>query len=147
MAFILQNDTYNPEDYDVQYIGFRLPFSFGSPHDSMNDDTMDNIEDNLENLFNTEPGDRLFHPKLGVNFKKLLFEPMDLDLDEYSISVKEEVETQVRRWMPFLAVDKVEVTETPDRNQYNIKVDFNLIRNPNMLSSVEVSVGGVGGGY
>ena len=47
---------------------------------------------------------------------------MDLDLDEYSIQVKEEVETQVKRWMPFLGVDKVKVTETPDRNQYNITI-------------------------
>tara|TARA_Y100001938_G_C8099634_1_gene440656 strand:+ start:4865 stop:5302 length:438 start_codon:yes stop_codon:yes gene_type:complete len=139
MAYVIDDNLYNPDDYDVQWIGFRIPFSFGEPGDTMNDDTMDNIEDNLENLFNTEPGDRLFHPKLGVSFRKHLFEQMDRDLDEWQAVVKEDIETQVKRWMPFLSVDRVKVSESPDRNQYRIAVDFHITRNPKMFSSVEIT--------
>ena len=123
----------------MQYIGFRLPFSFGSVDDSLNNDTIDSIRDNLTNLFATEPGDRLFHPQLGVSFRKYLFEQMDVDLDDFTAIVQEDIETQVRRWMPFISVDKVKIIKTADRSQYNIIVDFHLIKNPALFSSVEVS--------
>ena len=83
MAFQIDSNLYEPADYNVQYLGFRLPFSFGTAEDSMNDDTVDNVSDNLANLLNTEPGDRLFHPKLGVNFRKHLFNQMDNDIEEF----------------------------------------------------------------
>ena len=142
MAYEIDENLYNPEDYSVQYIGFKLPFSFGSPSDTMNDDTMDNIADNLDFLFQTEPGDRLFHPELGINFKKHLFNQMDLDMDTFQASIPEDVEQQVGRWMPFLGVDKVQVTSNDDRNTYNIKVDFHLLRNPSLNRSVVVNING-----
>ena len=49
------------------------------------------------------------------------------------------METQVRRWMPFLAVDNVSIIQTPDRNKYTIKVDFHFIKNPNMFDSIEIT--------
>ena len=103
----------------------------------MNDDTFYNVSDNLANLLNTEPGDRLFHPKLGVNFRKHLFNQMDNDIEEFSIIIKEDIEKQVSIWMPFLQILKVEVLESVDKNTYRIKVDFSFIKNPALLGSVE----------
>ena len=145
MAFVVDQDIYNsPDEYTDQYIGFKLPFSFGKIDNALHDNTMDSIKDNLENLFNTEPGERIFHPMLGVSFRKYLFEQMDFDEVEFGAIVREDMETQVKRWMPFLAVDDVNITTSPDRNQYKIAVDFHIIKNPAMRDSIEVTaeVGG-----
>ena len=142
MAFIKNQDTFNsPGEYSDTYVGFRLPFSFGKIDEALHDNTLDSVRDNLQNLLETEPGERLFHPNLGVNFKNLLFEPMDFDEADYQAAVQEQIETQVNRWMPFLAVDKVEVIKQPDRNQYNIKVDFHY-KNSNITDSVKVTAAG-----
>ena len=144
MAFILDENLYEPGDYTVQYIGFRLPFSFGSPDESLNDDTIDNIKDNLKGLLLTEPGDRLFHPMLGVNFRKFLFEQMPSDIEKFQIEVQEDIEAQIRRWMPFLVVKAVRVIPQPDNNTIRVEVDFNFAKNSKLYSSVsvDVSVGG-----
>jgi len=143
MAFVISQDTLLQDDYNTQYIGFRLPFSFGKEDNILHDDTMENIKDNLLNLFNTEPGERLFHPQLGINFRRMLFEQMDYDLADLQAMVQEDVETQVKRWMPFLAVDKVSITETPGSNQYRIAVDFHLAKNSSINDSVEITTPGV----
>ena len=140
MAYTIDENLYEPGDYTTQYIGFSLPFSFGSPEETMNEDTTDSIADNLENLLNTEPGERVFHPNLGVSFRKFLFEQFDVDIDTFEMVVREDVELQVKRWMPFLQIDEVSVTSNPDTNTYNIKVDFHMIKNPAIHNSVEVNV-------
>ena len=145
MAFVLQKDTFNlADDYKQQYIGFRIPFSFGKEDNVLHDNTIDAIKDNLGNLFNTEPGERLFHPQLGASFRKYLFEQIDFDAADFASIVREDVTTQVKRWMPFLAVDDVKITTNPDRSSYKIAVDFHIIKNPAMHDSVEVTAN-VGG--
>jgi hypothetical protein len=75
MAYVVDQDIFNsPDEYTDQYIGFKLPFSFGKIDNALHDNTIDSIKDNLENLFNTEPGERIFHPMLG-------------DRNQYRISV------------------------------------------------------------
>ena len=140
MPYTIDENLYEPGDYTTQYIGFSLPFSFGAPEESMNEDTIDSITDNLENLLNTEPGERIFHPNLGTSFRKFLFEQFDTDLDTFEMVIKEDVEAQVKRWMPFLQIDEVNVTSNPDTNTYNINVDFHMIKNPAMHNSVEVNI-------
>ena len=142
MAFIDKQDTFNsPGEFSETYVGFRLPFSFGKIDESLHDNTIDSIKDNLGNLFQTIPGERVFHPNLGVNFKKLLFEPMDFDEVEYQAVVQEQIEIQVKRWMPFLIVDNVIVEKQPDRNKFNVKVDFHVKAN-NLSDSVQFTTAG-----
>ena len=140
MPYTIDENLYNPGDYTTQYVGFSLPFSFGAPEESMNEDTIDSITDNLENLINTEPGERVFHPNLGVSFRKFLFEQFDEDIDTFEMVVREDIENQVKRWMPFLQIDEVEVGSNPDTNTYNIRVKFHMRKNPAIFNSLEVNI-------
>lgn len=143
MAFVIEQDTFNaPDEYTEQYVGFRLPFSFGKIDSVLHDNTIDSVTDNLENLFNTEPGERIFHPNLGVSFKRLLFEQIDFDENDFQAVVQEQIEMQVKKWMPFLNVSGVNITKQQDSNQYTIKVDFHFKNNAKVASSVEISTAG-----
>ena len=143
MAYEIEQDTFNsPGEFDTTYVGFKLPFSFGKEDGVLHDNTPDAVKDNLENLFNTEPGERLFHPQLGVNFRKYLFEQIDFDVDDFQAVVQEEVEIQVKRWMPFLAVDKVKIEVQPDANRYRVIVDFHFKNTPSIKDSVEITTAG-----
>ena len=146
MAFLLAKDINTiSEDYQQKYIGFKIPFNFGKDDNILHDSTINAIKDNLTNLFNTEPGERLMHPKLGVSFRRYIFEQIDFDVEDFAAIVREDVISQVKRWMPFLTIDDVKITTNPDRSQYRIEVDFHITKNPKLKESVKVEADA--GGY
>ena len=79
---------------------------------------------------------------LGVSFKRLLFEQIDFDENDFQAVVQEQIEMQVKKWMPFLNVSGVNITKQQDSNQYTIKVDFHFKNNAKVASSVEISTAG-----
>ena len=124
MAFIINKENYKEKDYSSTYIGFKLPFALGTNQNVLHTKTMDNIRDNLVNLIKTKPGERIFHPRLGIDINGLLFEQMSDDIEQFTITLREEVEAQVRRWMPFLSITSFEVDGTTDANTYKLKLGF-----------------------
>tara|TARA_R110002020_G_scaffold138967_3_gene309583 strand:+ start:511 stop:948 length:438 start_codon:yes stop_codon:yes gene_type:complete len=141
VAFIINKENYKEEDYSSTYIGFKLPFALGTNQNVLHSKTMENIKDNLVNLIKTKPGERIFHPRLGIDINGLLFEQMSGDIEQFTITLREEVEAQVRRWMPFLSITTFEVNENVDSNTYKLKLGFALTRNTNLYSSVEIDFG------
>jgi len=62
------------------------------------------IQQNLKNLLLTAPGERIMNPDFGVGIRHFLFEPR-----HQSISIiRQKVEQQVRKYMPFIRNLKVQ---------------------------------------
>jgi len=103
--------------------------------------TIDAIKTNIRLLLQTNQGERLFQPSLGVNLKQLLFEQMT---DDITIQIENEIVDTFQRWLPFIDLNNIEVNRRDDINQVNINIEFNINRTPNATESVQVTFDGVG---
>tara|TARA_R100001377_G_scaffold61209_1_gene37261 strand:- start:935 stop:1408 length:474 start_codon:yes stop_codon:yes gene_type:complete len=103
--------------------------------------TIDAIKTNIRLLLQTNQGERLFQPSLGMNLKQLLFEQMT---DDITIQIENEIVDTFQRWLPFIDLNNIEVNRRDDINQVNINIEFNINRTPNATESVQVTFDGVG---
>ena len=140
MAFVIDKENYKLNEEKTTYLGFKLPFAFGINSETLNTKTIDNVKDNLINLLLTTPGDRVFQPNLGVDISNLLFEQMGGDIDQLNAEMREEIETKVRLWMPFIRVNTIDTSADVDSNIYSIKVSFTFVKTPTINESVQVEI-------
>ena len=140
MAFVIDKENYKLDEEKTTYLGFKLPFAFGINSETLNTKTIDNVKDNLINLLLTTPGDRVFQPNLGVDISNLLFEQMGGDIDQLNAEMREEIETKVRLWMPFIRVNTIDTSADVDSNIYSIKVSFTFVKTPTINESVQVEI-------
>ena len=66
------------------------------------------VKASVRNLINTNKGERPFHPEIGSNIRKALFEP------------------------------SVDTTEDFDNNTYNVTITFYLINSPSGVQSMNI---------
>jgi phage baseplate assembly protein W len=140
VAFVIDKENYKLDEEKTTYLGFKLPFAFGINSETLNTKTIDNVKDNLINLLLTTPGDRVFQPNLGVDISNLLFEQMGGDIDQLNAEMREEIETKVRLWMPFIRVNTIDTSADVDSNIYSIKVSFTFVKTPTINESVQVEI-------
>lgn len=108
-------------------LGIRLPLEKGqSGFFDTNYDSLQNEKTKIQNLLWTNVGERPFHPNLGLNLRKYLFE-------QINVSLKTELETEIRKkiefWVPNVKILKLNVNisnENTDRNRVQIELDFTL---------------------
>ena len=99
--------------------------------------TIEAVKNNIRNLINTEKGERLFQPNIGLNLKKYLFNPMDEDT---IITIQNEINSTVKFWLPFVNIRNIIINRQNNLNKINIKIDFIISIDPNTLQSVELSI-------
>ena len=101
------------------------------------------IKNNIKLLLQTNQGERMFQPNLGMNLKNLLFEPMTEDL---TIQIENNIVDVFERWLPFVELRNIDIENKNELSQTKINIEFNIRRAPNSLESVQVTFDGVGGG-
>ena len=135
------------EDQDSRVsVGIDFPFNRtagGSGLFNTTETTIDAIKANIQLLLQTNQGERLFQPNLGVNLRQLLFEQMTEDLQ---IQIENNIVDVFERWLPFVNLTNINVERKNDVSQTNINIEFNIRRTPNSLESVQVTFDGVGAG-
>ena len=62
--------------------------------------TIEAVKNNIINLLNTNQGERLMQPTLGLDLRSLLFEQMTT---ETIMSVQNKILDTFQRWLPFVA--------------------------------------------
>ena len=133
------------EDQDSRVsVGIDFPFARvpgGDGYFATTKTTIDAVKTNIRLLLQTNQGERLFQPSLGMNLKQLLFEQMTEDL---SIQIENDIVDVFQRWLPFVDLRNIEVNRRDDINQVNINIEFNINRTPNATESVQVTFDGVG---
>ena len=133
------------EDQDSRVsVGIDFPFgrvSGGDGYFATTKTTIEAVKTNIKFLLQTNQGERLFQPSLGMNLKQLLFEQMTEDL---SIQIENDIVDVFQRWLPFVDLRNIEVNRRDDINQVTINIEFNINRTPNATESVQVTFDGVG---
>tara|TARA_Y100000034_G_C6703501_1_gene310389 strand:+ start:129 stop:560 length:432 start_codon:yes stop_codon:yes gene_type:complete len=100
--------------------------------------TIEAVKNNIRLLLRTERGERLMQPNLGVALKRFLFQQIDADT---IIAMQNEIIDVMNFWLPFVEIKDIQVSSDDSRNTININVTFNIIRDPNTLSSVQIEIG------
>jgi len=135
------------EDQDTRVsVGIDFPFGRvpnGDGYFKTTKTTVDSIKNNIKLLLQTNTGERLFQPALGMNLRQLLFEPLDENL---TIQMENNIVDTFERWLPFVELKNIEIKRRDELSQVNINIQFNIKRAPNSLESVQVTFDGVGAG-
>ena len=135
------------EDQDKRVsVGIDFPFGRvgnGDGYFKSTKTTIDAIKNNIKLLLQTNQGERLFQPNLGMNLKNYLFQQMT---EETSIQIENDIVDVFSRWLPFVELKDIQITNRDEVNQLVINIVFNIKRAPNSLESVQVTFDGVGAG-
>ena len=132
------------EDQDTRVsVGIDFPFARVPNQDGYfktTKTTIDAIKNNIKLLLQTQRGERVFQPSLGVNLKQFLFEQITEDT---SIQIENDIVNVFETWLPFVELRDIQInTDNQDRNQIDINITFNIKRAPSSLESVQVTLGG-----
>ena len=126
------------EDQDKRVsVGIEFPFARvggGDGYFQTTKTTIESIKNNIKLLLQTHQGERVFQPDLGMNLKRLLFEPQD---DELLIQIENNIVDVFAIWLPFVELNDIQIEEA--NNQINLDIVFSLKRAPNSLESVQVT--------
>ncbi len=76
------------------------------------------IQESINNLLSTVPGEKLFNPSFGCDLDSLLFEVVDVFT---ALQLKQELIRCIQTWDPRIMVDSTtQVLPNPDENQYSV---------------------------
>lgn len=103
-----------------------LPFVYNKedgPY-ALNKNMLDVVKQNLKTLVLTDRGERIMLPDFGVGLKKFLFENFSQTTE---MQIKSEVSSQVRKYMPFVSIESINVLEdTTNLNNLIVQINFSV---------------------
>ena len=98
--------------------------------------TIESVKNNIRLLLQTQKGERIFQPNLGMNIRRFLFEQITEDTQ---VQIENDIVDTFATWLPFVELREIDIdTSNQDKNQINIKIVFNIKRAPNTIESVGV---------
>jgi phage baseplate assembly protein W len=111
---------------------------------------LESVKNNIRNLINTNQGERLYHPDLGMNLRKYLFEVIT---EENILAIQDEISQSFERWLPFVVIENIRVMTVNDENYTTVgdstnalvfNIDFYIKNDPNNSTSVSVGITSTG---
>ena len=103
--------------------------------------TIDAIKNNIKLLLQTQQGERVFQPNLGMNLKRFVFEQIN---ENTSIEIENNIVDVFETWLPFVELNNIEINadaENQEQNKIKINITFSIKKSPTSLESVEVALG------
>ena len=133
------------EDRDENiFIGIDLPFRLsdgGEGYFASTTTTIDSVKNNIRNLLQTNKGERFLQPTLGLGLRRHLFEQFT---EDSRFAIEDEIVETVSFWLPFVEIKDLEIDMSEgggiNKNKLNIKILFNITRDPNTLESLQVEI-------
>ena len=128
------------EDKDTRVsVGIDFPFAIVPNKDgyfATTKTTIESVKNNIRLLLQTQKGERIFQPNLGMNIRRFLFEQITEDTQ---VQIENDIVDTFATWLPFVELREIDIdTGNQDKNQINIKIVFNIKRAPNTIESVGV---------
>ena len=128
------------EDKDTRVsVGIDFPFAIVPNKDgyfATTKTTIESVKNNIRLLLQTQKGERIFQPNLGMNIRRFLFEQITEDT---RVQIENDIVDTFATWLPFVELREIDIdTSNQDKNQINIKIVFNIKRAPNTIESVGV---------
>jgi|TARA_R110000824_G_scaffold207573_3_gene393045 phage baseplate assembly protein W len=144
MAIVDNNNQSVVDRDDAVSIGLKLPIVLDNGQLASTKTTLEAVKQNILNLCNTEVGERVMQPTLGVRLKRFLFEPFTEDT---VLQVQDIILESVNYWLPFVNLNDIQVkmsdNESGDfRSAMEISINFSLKRDPETLEMIQVTVSG-----
>ena len=90
--------------------------------------TLSSAKANIKNLILTSRGERIMHPTLGSGLWNLIMEPMQGEEFEHLVSTT--IRENVKTWLPYITIDKLDVGTNEDNNSVEIEMDISLKNDP-----------------
>ena len=129
------------EDKDTRVsVGLNFPISRVPANQdgffSTSKTTIESIKNNIRLLLQTQKGERMFQPNLGMNIRQFLFEQITEDTQ---VQIENDIVDTFNTWLPFVDLREINIDlSEQDQNKINIKIVFNIKRAPNTIESVGV---------
>jgi len=128
------------EDKDTRVsVGIDFPFARVPNQDgyfSTTKTTIESVKNNIRLLLQTQKGERMFQPNLGMGIRRFLFEQITEDTQ---VQIENDIVDTFSTWLPFVELREINIdTSNQDKNQINIEIVFNIKRAPNTIESVGV---------
>ena len=124
MAKARKEYFYNPIDFQKDVaVGVKLPFGKPNGLFAQSYTTEEQATSNLKNLLLTRKGERPFQPDFGSDVYSLLFENIDINLEE---RISETLSEDIKFWLPYIVIDNIDVQTEPDRNFVKIELRFRV---------------------
>ena len=142
MAIVDRGTNQFIEDKDTR-VSVGIEFPFGRTPNSVDGyfnttkTTIDSIKNNIRLLLQTNMGERVFQPTMGMSLRQYLFEQIT---DDITIQIENNIVDMFEKWMPFVEIQEIVLTRLDDLNQINIKLIFNIKRTPNTLNTVQLTL-------
>ena len=132
------------EDQDTRVsVGIDFPFARVPNQDGYfktTKTTVESIKNNIRLLLQTEQGERVFQPNLGMGLKRLLFEQITEDT---TIQIENNIVDVFETWLPFVELKDIQTnidSTNQDQNKININIVFGINRAPGSTESVQVTL-------
>ena len=144
MAIVNNRTKQFIEDKDTRVsVGIDFPFARVPNRDGYfktTKTTVESIKNNIKLLLQTQQGERVFQPSLGMNLKQFLFEQITEDT---SIQIENNIVDVFETWLPFVELRDIQInTDNQHKNKIDINITFNIKRAPSSLESVQVTLDG-----
>jgi phage baseplate assembly protein W len=130
------------EDQDTRVsVGIDFPFARVPNQDGYfktTKTTIDAIKNNIKLLLQTEQGERVFQPSLGMGLKRFVFEQIN---ENTSIEIENNIVDVFETWLPFVDLKDIQInidSEYRVNNKININITFSIARAPESLESVGI---------
>jgi len=148
MAFVDKvTDRWYINDMDEQVsIGLTLPIILDNGQEASTQTTLEAVKVNVQNILNTERGERVFQPNLGCRLKRFLFEPFS---EEMVAQIQDVIIESLNYWLPFVLIRYIDVKMSDNMtadsySKLKISVAFSLEQDPGTQESIELTIGGGG---
>ena len=129
------------EDKDTRVsVGLNFPISRVPGNQdgffSTSKTTIESIKNNIRLLLQTQKGERMFQPNLGMNIRQFLFEQITEDTQ---VQIENDIVDTFQIWLPFVDLQNIDVDlSDQNRNKIKINITFNVRNAPTELQSVGV---------
>tara|TARA_R100001443_G_scaffold7081_1_gene16261 strand:+ start:3323 stop:3832 length:510 start_codon:yes stop_codon:yes gene_type:complete len=129
------------EDNDTNVrVGIDLPIRRGNDKDGFfatTSTTIEAVKNNIRNLLNTNQGERLFQPNIGINLRQYLFGQIT---EETLLQIQESISSTFNFWLPFVQIQNINLKNGTNANSIVIDILFNIKQDPNTLESVQIAI-------
>ena len=93
------------------------------------------VKRSVRNLVNTNKGERPFHPEIGSDIRRTLFEPISPAVAKV---LERHVQDVIQNFEPRAELISVKASDDIDNNTYNVTITFYLINSPSGVQSMNI---------
>ena len=93
------------------------------------------VKRSVRNLVNTNKGERPFHPEIGSDIRRTLFEPISPAVAKV---LERHVQDVIQNFEPRAELISVKASDDVDNNTYNVTITFYLINSPSGVQSMNI---------